>query len=84
MTHRNEHKQCTRKIARLALAVLVLIAFSHIISAAYLGIGDNHAWRQSDVYGHILGFMHTRGFVEYDRFMLSMREVYDIPIYQYI
>jgi len=69
---------------KVALAALTFIPFSYIISSAYLGVNGAHIFRQSDVYGHILGFIGTKGFSEYDRFIMGTRRVFDIPIYQFV
>ncbi len=72
------------KLEKIALAIFGFIAFSYIISAAYFAIGEFHPVRQSDAYGHILGFMGFKDFVPYDRFHVNNRTIFDIPIYQWI
>ena len=73
------------RLIKLALATLVFIAFSYIISSAYLGINGHHTWRQADVYGYMLGFMHARGFTELDRFLIDLgKMMYEVPIYHYL
>ena len=72
-----------RALQATALAAFVFVAFSHIVSSAYLGVNGNHAWRQADVYGHILGFTGGRGFAPLDTF-IGGQFVLDIPIYQYL
>ena len=72
-------------LQRLALAVFAFIAFSQIISAAHLGISGHHPWRQSDVYGYILGFMHFKGFTEFDRIVVNLgKQMFEVPIYHYL
>ena len=53
---------------KLTLAFLVLLAFSYIISASYLGISGTHLTKQADVYGHILGWMGFKNFAPFDLF----------------
>ena len=69
---------------KIVLAILVFISSSYILSSAYLGINGHHAWRQAEVYGHILGFLHVDGFSEFDRFRIDQKAVYDIPVYQFL
>ena len=64
--------------------ILFLIATIVIVSGAYVGINGHHDWRQADVYGHILGFMHFKNFSPYDRFLIGQKAIYDIPIYEWI
>ena len=79
------HERRLKTLQRLAIAVFVFIAASHIISAAHLGVSGHHPWRQSDVYGHILGFMHARGFTPLNLFAVGIvKWMYDAPIYQYL
>ena len=74
-----------RKLGRLALAVFVFVAASHIISSAHLGIGLHHSWRLSDVYGYILGFMQARGFAPLEVFNTGLgTSMYEVPIYHYL
>ncbi len=70
-------------IEKLFIIVLLLIASIYILSGAYVGINGHHSWRQADVYGHILGFLHYKDFTPFDRF-LDGHAVFDIPIYQWI
>ena len=69
-----------------ALAVCGLVAFSYIVSAAYLGLGGSHEWRQALTYGHILGFTGVKDFAAFDLFTsgspAQVKSVYDIPLYQ--
>lgn len=79
-----------------ALLAIALIGFSYIVGSSYLGLNSHHPWRQTDVYGHILGFTETRGISPYELFPGSQegepsrdggtwnKRVYDIPIYQYL
>ncbi len=77
-----------RQLEKIALATFGFIAFSYIISAAYFGIDGQPLWwhplRQSDTYGHILGFMEFKDFTPYDQFHVGEKKIFDIPIYQYI
>ncbi|MCY4329797.1 MAG: hypothetical protein OXC48_06955 [Endozoicomonadaceae bacterium] len=68
----------------LIIVGLCFIGIGYILSAAYLGVNGNHAWRQSDVYAHILGFLHYKNFMSFDLFQVGTRAVFDIPIYQYL
>lgn len=72
------------RLEKISLVVFAFIAFSYIISSSYLGVNGNHSWRQSDVYGHILGFTGTKDFTEYDRFIAGSKAVFDVPIYPYV
>ena len=53
---------------KLTLAFLVLLAFSYIISASYLGLSETRLTKQADVYGHILGWMGFKNFAPFDLF----------------
>lgn len=64
--------------------ILFLIATIVIVSGAYVGINGRSSWRQADVYGHILGFMHFKNFSPYDRFLIGEKVIFDIPIYEWI
>ncbi|MCA8835510.1 MAG: hypothetical protein K8953_10550 [Proteobacteria bacterium] len=73
-----------RKLEIIALAAFGFIAFGYIISSAYLGLSGDHLGRQATTYGAILGFMEFKNFTSYDLFLLNIKEIHDIPIYQYI
>ena len=73
------------KILKLHLSIgLSFIGASYIISSAHLGLNGNHIWRQADVYASILGFLEHKNFTNFDTFIFSQKNIYDIPIYQYI
>ena len=79
------HERRLQMLERFALGVFVFVAGSHIISSAHLGIGVHHSWRQSDVYGYILGFMHARGFAALEVFNADLgTSMYEVPIYHYL
>ena len=52
---------------KLAVAFLVFIAFSYIVSSAYLGLYEE-LHKGADVYGHILGFTGQKDFSAHDLF----------------
>jgi hypothetical protein len=72
-----------RHAEKLLLYVLLFIPLAYILSASYVGLNDSGAWRQADVYAHILGFTGFKGFGPFEDF-LGQRTVYDIPIYEYL
>ena len=63
--------------------MLLAIPLAYILSASYVGLNGGQAWRQADVYAHILGFTGTKGFVAFEDFA-GQRSIYDIPIYEYV
>lgn len=74
------------KISRTEQILLVgfyFLASTYILSSSYLGVSGEHTWRQSDVYGHILGFLNYKNFDFGDRFT-GPREIFDIPIYEFL
>ena len=76
-----------RRLQTATLAACVLVAVVYIASAAHLGIGGDHRFRQALTYGHILGFTGDKGFTPFDLFTLTWREgrfVFDMPLYQYL
>ena len=78
-------------LEKTLIILLVFIALSYIISASHIGIehyskhiASSDIWRSADVYGHILGFMQTKDFTAFDRFVAGSKVTFDIPIYQFI
>ena len=80
----NNNTRGVSQLERVLIAFLAALALGFIVSAAYLPLNGSHVWRQSDVYGHILGFTGRKGFAPFDLFIYGHKAVFDIPVYQYI
>jgi hypothetical protein len=76
------------KIEKYLIILFVIIAGTHIISAAYLGINGAHAFRQADVYANILGLLDQKNFNLYDLFTPRQpwgnKAIFDFPLYSYL
>lgn len=76
------------KFERYLVMLFVCFAGTHIISAAYLGINGEHAFRQADVYANILGLLGQKDFDLYDLFTprgpWGDKAIFDFPLYSYL
>jgi hypothetical protein len=73
-------EQLSAKLIRLYLCCLLFIAAAYVLGASYLGTNGNHAWRQADVYSHILGFQGQSGLSPFENFF-GERTSFDFPVY---